>query len=148
MNQETKKCQNCKKDFVIDQEDFNFYEKMDVPLPTFCPLCRAQRRMAFRNERTFYKRPCSMCNKDMISLYADNSPFPVYCHECWWSDKLDATSFGRDFDFSRPFFEQFKEFELLFLLFLFLPVRVVRVVRGKHTLTRPFGPPSPVKGEG
>lgn len=32
---ETKICQNCKKDFTIDPEDFKFYEKIKVPSPTF-----------------------------------------------------------------------------------------------------------------
>jgi hypothetical protein len=27
---ETKICQNCKKEFVIEQEDFNFYEKIKL----------------------------------------------------------------------------------------------------------------------
>ena len=29
--------QNCKKEFTIEPEDFNFYEKIKVPAPTFCP---------------------------------------------------------------------------------------------------------------
>lgn len=33
---ETKSCQNCKKDFIIEPEDFNFYSKMKVPAPTWC----------------------------------------------------------------------------------------------------------------
>jgi hypothetical protein len=111
MNQqvETKRCQNCKKDFTIESEDFNFYEKIKVPPPTFCPECRFQRRMTWRNERALYKRSCDLCHKDFISMYHKDSPFPVYCRECWYSDKWDATSFGRDYDFSKPFFEQWKE---------------------------------------
>ena len=41
---ETKVCQNCKKDFVIEPDDFAFYEKMKVPAPTFCPDCRMTQR--------------------------------------------------------------------------------------------------------
>jgi len=33
----------------------------------------------------------------------------VYCLQCFWSDKWDETNIGRDFDFKRPFFEQWKE---------------------------------------
>ena len=36
MTGEQKNCQNCKKDFVIEPDDFLFYEKMKVPAPTFC----------------------------------------------------------------------------------------------------------------
>jgi hypothetical protein len=109
MNQETKQCQNCKKDFVIELEDFNFYEKMKVPAPTFCSDCRLQRRLTFRNERTLYKRLCDLCGKDTITMYDKGSGIVNYCGECWWSDKWDPLSYGQGYDFSRPFLEQFCE---------------------------------------
>jgi hypothetical protein len=105
----TKNCQNCKKDFIIESEDFNFYEKIKVPPPTFCPECRRQRRFAWRNERSLYKRICDLCQKNIISMYPKETTFPVYCRECWYSDDWDATSYGRDYDFSKSFFEQFRE---------------------------------------
>ncbi|MFZ3015981.1 MAG: hypothetical protein WA101_03260 [Minisyncoccia bacterium] len=109
MDSETKNCQNCKKDFIIEPEDFNFYEKIKVPPPTFCPECRMIRRMAYRNERTLFKRSCDFCKRNIISIYPSNAIFPIYCKECWYSDKWEATEYGRDYDFSRPFFEQLKE---------------------------------------
>src|SRR3990167_7855253 len=108
MKAETKICQNCKKDFVIEADDFGFYEKMKVPLPTFCPECRFQKRLLFRNNRVFYKTKCALCSKSMISLYSKNKEFIIYCYECWFSDKWDIMSYGRDYDFSIPFFTQFQ----------------------------------------
>ncbi len=67
------------------------------------------RRMTFRNERVLYKDKCDLCGKDIISAYAPEKPFKVYCAECWWSDKWDAASYARDYDFSKPFFIQFGE---------------------------------------
>ncbi|KKQ03984.1 MAG: hypothetical protein US12_C0009G0014 [Parcubacteria group bacterium GW2011_GWA2_36_24] len=55
-------CQNCKKDFTIEPDDFGFYEKIKVPPPTWCPECRMIRRMLFRNERSLYKQNCDLCN--------------------------------------------------------------------------------------
>jgi len=107
---ETKTCQNCKQEFVIEPDDFVFYKKIDVPVPTFCPECRYQRRLTGRNEWNFYKRNCTLCGKSMVSIYNPSYPGPVYCQPCWWSDKWDALSYGLDFDFSKTFFEQFKEF--------------------------------------
>ena len=106
---ETKRCQNCKSDFVIEPDDFAFYEKIKVPPPTFCPACRLQRRLLHRNERTLYKRSCDLCKKSMIARYAPESPYTVYCPTCWYSDKWDRVAYGREYDFSRPFFEQFGE---------------------------------------
>ena len=112
MNSETRSCQNCKQDFIIEAEDFSFYEKIKVPPPTWCPECRFQRRLLWRNERNLYHRQCELCNRNFITMYSADKPFSVYCPECWWSDKWDSLRYGRDYDFSRPFFEQFKELML------------------------------------
>ena len=106
MQQETKQCQSCKKDFVIEPDDFAFYEKIKVPPPTFCPECRLQRRLAFRNERNLYHHQCGLCKKPIVSMYSPDKPFPVYCHDCWWSDGWDPMEYGQEYDFSKPFFEQ------------------------------------------
>jgi len=45
----------------------------------------------------------------MVSMYAPDSPFTVYHPQEWWSDGWDPFSYGKDFDFSRPFFEQYAE---------------------------------------
>ena len=111
MQSEIKNCQSCQAKFIIESEDFAFYKKIDVPAPTFCPECRAVRRMAWRNERHLYKRDC--ITKDGVQQLISNIPptvsFPVYAQEYWWSDDLDAMQYGQDYDFSRPFLEQFYE---------------------------------------
>lgn len=111
-NSETKTCQNCKSQFTIEPEDFKFYEKISVPPPTFCPACRFQRRLMFRNERTLYKRKCDLCGKDMITIFAPDKPYKVYCQPCWWSDKWDPLAYGQDYDPKHNFFEQFREIQL------------------------------------
>ena len=67
MESQTKVCQFCKKDFIIEPEDFKFYEKIRVLPPKICIECRAILRLSFRNERCFYKRTCDNCKKDIIS---------------------------------------------------------------------------------
>ncbi len=109
MNQETRICQNCKQNFVIEPDDFGFYEKFNVPAPLMCPPCRAQRRLIFRNERVFYKRKCDMCGREHVSMYSPNKPDIVYCHDCWFSDKWDPLSYGVEYNSQRPFFEQFQK---------------------------------------
>lgn len=106
---EIRNCQNCKIDFNIESEDFSFYEKMKVPSPTFCPDCRLQRRYAWRNERALFKAVCGLCKKSILSMYSKECTFPVYCRDCWLGDGWDPFNFGVDYDFSRPFFEQFKQ---------------------------------------
>lgn len=112
MSAETKMCQNCKQEFRIEPEDFEFYAKIKVPPPTQCPKCRMIRRALFRNERHFNKRTCDLCKKDTISIYRTEAPFPVYCQDCYWSDNWDPLTFGLNFDENRPFLEQFSELSL------------------------------------
>ncbi len=109
MSSETKTCQNCKNEFVIEPEDFEFYQKINVPPPTWCPRCRMIRRMIWRNERALYARKCNLCKERIISVYHPNSPYAVYCPKCWWSDKLDPEDYALEYDFNRPFFEQFRD---------------------------------------
>ncbi|MBI4094982.1 MAG: hypothetical protein HY435_02195 [Candidatus Liptonbacteria bacterium] len=110
MNQsETKTCQNCKTQFTIEPEDFLFYEKISVPPPTFCPECRAVRRYAFWSERTLFRKPEALAGKEVFSTFSKASPVKIYDHDYWWSDNWDPMAYGREYDFSKPFFEQFRE---------------------------------------
>ncbi|MBI4159892.1 hypothetical protein HY504_01870 [Candidatus Wolfebacteria bacterium] len=109
MNAETKTCQNCKLEFIIEPEDFAFYEKIKVPPPTFCPRCRFQRRMIWRNENILYKRTCDITGKEIFSMFSPDAPVKVYDRDYWWSDKWDALEYGREYDFTKPFFEQLKD---------------------------------------
>ncbi len=109
MQNETRICQNCKVNFIIEPDDFSFYERMKVPAPTFCPDCRLKRRLYHYNKRALYKRVCGLCKKETFSMYHDSEPIAVYCNNCWWSDGWDAFSYARDYDFSKPFFEQMRE---------------------------------------
>ncbi|MEK7174157.1 MAG: hypothetical protein AAB759_00670 [Patescibacteria group bacterium] len=107
MKQETKTCQNCKNPFTIEPEDFQFYEKIKVPPPTWCPECRMVRRFTWRNVMTLYKRSCDLCKKEVFSIYSPDKPYVVYCPPCWWSDRWNATEQAQEYDFSHPFFGQF-----------------------------------------
>ena len=102
-------CANCKAEFTIEPEDFDFYDKMQVPAPTWCPQCRLVRRMLFRNERTLYRTTCQKCEAATLTIYHPDQDIVVYCVSCWWSDNWEAQEYGQEYDFSKPFFEQFKE---------------------------------------
>lgn len=130
MNQETKQCQNCKKEFVIESDDFEFYKKIKVPSPAWCPECRLVKRLSWRNERALYKRKCDLCGQDKVLLYPSGSPYEVYCYSCWWSDNWEPESYAKDYDFSKPFFEQFKE--------LFLAVPRVGIIQQGHNVNSDY----------
>lgn len=113
-----KTCKQCSANFEVTEDDLKFYDKVSpifcgkkysIPAPTLCPDCRRQRRLAHRNELTLYSGNCSFSGKKILSMYPEDVPFPVYAPEAWFSDKWNAKAYAKDFDFSRPFFEQYIE---------------------------------------
>lgn len=107
----TKQCRLTGKDFIISEWEQDFLAKRGFPLPTLCIEERHRRRLAYRNERRMYKRKCDATGESIISIYSPDKNLTVYSPEFWWSDRWDARDYGRDYDFSRPFFEQFKELQ-------------------------------------
>lgn len=117
----TQKCQITGEEFIIRDEDIEFYKMVSpdfrgrqilIPPPKLCPRERERRRLAYRNDRKFYKRTSSFSGEKMLSIYRPDSPYKIYTHDEWWSDAWDAGDYGREFDFSRGFFEQFRELQL------------------------------------
>jgi len=109
-------CKNCQAQFEITEEDLKFYDKVSpvfngkrylIPPPTLCPNCRSQRRLSFRDERKLYRRKCDFSGKDIFSIYSSDKDFVVYSNTIWWGDSWDGLNYGRDFNSSRTFFEQF-----------------------------------------
>lgn len=114
-------CPHCSSGFEITDADLKFYDDVSpvfagkkelIPPPTLCPSCRMQRRLLFRNDLALYHRKSDLTGKAMISMYAQDKPYKVYDQDEWWSDRWDELSYGRDFDFSRTFTEQFRELNL------------------------------------
>ena len=104
---ETRQCKKCGLDFSLDGDDFNFYEKMDVPVPNICPDCRFKMRAIWRNETSLYSgRKCGLCQKNIVTMYNPKLPYVVYCNECYRSDRWDAGFYKTDYDQSKPFFGQ------------------------------------------
>jgi hypothetical protein len=115
------KCKQCKSGFEITDVERDFFgrispkfggEVVEMPLPTYCPDCRNQRRMMFRNDRSFYNRKCDSTGDKFVALYPEDSPYKIYHPDEFYSEKWNALDFGREFDFSRPFFEQYHDLML------------------------------------
>jgi len=104
MEAQTRICQNCKKDFTIEPDDFGFYEKIKVSPPTWCPECRLKRRLSWVGSQILYKRKCDFTGEDII-----NSLHKVYRQDIWWSNRWDPMEYGREIDWARPFLEQYGE---------------------------------------
>jgi len=115
---ETNQCKKCSDIFKITDKDLEFYDRVSpifngkkypIPSPTFCPECRQQRRLIFRNERSLYKRKCDATGENIISIYSPDKKYKVYSQDFWWSDKWDAMNYWKEFNFNENFFEQFNK---------------------------------------
>ena len=106
---ETRNCQSCKNPFTIEPDDFVFYEKIKVPPPTWCPRCRYQRRLSWRNTWHLFKKKDARTGEEIFSLFPEESPVKIYEREYWNSDHWDPMDYGQAYDFARPFFSQFRE---------------------------------------
>lgn len=117
-------CRRCKNDFLIDENDQTFYQKMKVPNPVECSDCRFMCKAMFRNETTLYSRTCDMCKKNIISMYNPKSPYTVYCHNCFYSENWDPGSFALSYNLEKPFFDQLNE------LFISVPKIATYLTKG------------------
>lgn len=104
-------CTVCKQPFVLSNNEKDFYKKFNFEPQNQCFGCNQRQKLSFRNGRTLYRRICDGTGESIISIYSSGTPFPVYKREYWYSDTWDAISYGREIDFSRPFFEQYKELQ-------------------------------------
>ena len=86
-------------------------EKFEMPIPTLSPLERARRRVAHRNEQFLFHNKNFFTGKSMISVYRPDSGLKVCSRDEWFSDKWEATNFGRDFDDTKSFFVQYHELQ-------------------------------------
>jgi hypothetical protein len=113
-------CSTCRQSFSIPGDEAAFlgkltwiYSKTQIhpAEPQQCPDCRTQIRTCHRNERFLYKHRSTFSGKDIVSIYSPEAvsgdSWTVYEQEEWRSDSWDPLSYGRPFDFQKPFFEQF-----------------------------------------
>lgn len=117
-----KTCINCTSSFEITNDDLTFIERISpviqgkkylVPQPVLCPDCRLQERTCHRNERFLHKNISALSGKEIISLYNKQplwgKPYEVFAQDEWYGDQWDPMKYGRPFDFSRSFFDQWTE---------------------------------------
>ncbi len=106
------RCNSCEVNFEMGPEDLVFYKKFGFEPQKPCFDCDQKQRLRYRNARAPYWRKCDATGERVVSIYSPESPYKVYKNDYWNSDQWDALSYGQNFDFNRPFFEQFYELKL------------------------------------
>jgi hypothetical protein len=104
----------CEGEFKIVDKDIEFFKLLRVPPPTLCPTCRRQKRFAFVNRCSFYKRKNDApdAKGPMISYVPPNSPFVVYDLDYYRSANWDPLTYGTTYTEDVSFFDQFFDLRL------------------------------------
>jgi hypothetical protein len=76
-------CIKCGKAFRIVAGELSLMEKLEIPLPCTCPVCRQKNRFARTNLPRLYNRICAKCGKDIKTSYSPDRPEIIYCEECY-----------------------------------------------------------------
>ena len=87
-------------------------EKVEISPSKKYPRIRLQNRFLFRNERNLYHSKSALSGKNVITVFDPTRGYKILDQSEWWGDGWSALDYGRDFDFSKTFTEQFKELSL------------------------------------
>jgi hypothetical protein len=111
MEHKTKQCEKCSRGFTIEPDDFVFYEKLDLPLPVMCPVCRWRYLLAFWVFGRFRIAKFALSGKTIITVLPESVSFPIYDRAEFVSDAWDPLTYGKNYDGSQPFIDQVVELQ-------------------------------------
>ncbi|MDO8608908.1 MAG: hypothetical protein Q7R95_00005, partial [bacterium] len=111
MDNVTKQCVQCKKNFIITADEIALYNKLDMPQSKLCFDCLHQKHFAFWVWGKFRKGKSDLDGSSLITVMPEKSRFPLYTSKQWFSDEWDALTYGQEYDPDRSFFEQLKELQ-------------------------------------
>jgi hypothetical protein len=86
--------EQCTEAFKITAEELKFYQRMNLPLPRFCPNCRNYQLLSLRNPLHLWDRVCmceseahfhgqNKCMEEFKTTYSPERPEIVYCEKCY-----------------------------------------------------------------
>ncbi len=84
----------CTSAFRLCAAELEFYQRMNLPLPRYCPNCRHERRFGFRRSPWLWQRECSCregthphgpraCTAPMWTSFAPERKERVLCERCY-----------------------------------------------------------------
>lgn len=81
----------------------------DIPLPTVHPLEFNRQLQSFVSLMSLFESKSVISHTPLITRYNPALGYKVVTYDEFWSDQVDNTSVGKEYDFSRPFFQQWNE---------------------------------------
>jgi len=76
-------CKDCGRNYKINNKEFQFYKRQNIPAPSTCSECRHEVRLHMRNPVRLWDRSCNKCQIDVKTTYSPERPEKVYCEQCY-----------------------------------------------------------------
>lgn len=111
MSAKAQSCRDCSREFTITPDELSMYESLRMPPRRQCFKCLMRQRLAFWVYGKFRKGRSDLSGDPLITTLPAKTRYPVYTSKEWFSDAWDGMDYGRDYDPSRPFFDQVKELQ-------------------------------------
>src|SRR5881227_572788 len=99
LTDQTLYCRDCNEEFVFTAGEQEFYASRGLTnTPSRCPSCRAARKgQAYggygeREVRQMYSATCASCGREAQVPFQPREDRPVYCRECFQSQRSDRDS--------------------------------------------------------
>lgn len=105
----TRVCSITGQEFVISDLEERFCLEQNIPLPTISPYERLRATAGFISSIYLYSSQCALTGKDILTFIPPHKGLVVYDIDAWMGDDWDPLASGQEYDFSRPFFDQFAE---------------------------------------
>lgn len=105
-------CTACHATKELTHQQRSLLAPWGIDAPDLCFDCGMRLHLAFRNERALYVRKCDATGKEMVTRFGPDNPHKFYENSIWYGDSWDPTSYGKEYDPSRSFFDQLAELSL------------------------------------
>jgi len=99
-------CEISNKYFEISEQEKALRKKLNASEPTCLPKYTLQKLSAFWPHFGIHNRKCDATNENIIAIYDENCPYPVWKRSYWVENASPPSS---EYDFSKPFFDQLWE---------------------------------------
>lgn len=100
------KCKVSGKSFEVSEFERGLRKKLGAPMPDQLPKYTFRQLAAFWPQFSIYKRKCDGTGKQVISVYDEWCPYPIWERDYWVENAEPPFA---EFNFGRPFFEQLFE---------------------------------------
>ena len=81
-------CRETGRPFRIVNSELEFYRNYNIPLPDVHPNKRMKNRYNYMGNYRAYDNICSLCQKNIKTMYNSNNDWKLYCDDCYKKEIL------------------------------------------------------------